>query len=126
MIVDLINTIAVMGILFFFTLSFAFYTTHLIMVEDSSGCDTIQWMTFKGFMKGYKSYQYWVYDNNFKNSSFSSDCTGGKLWYVHAGIIRLNGVGVKLDPISYLLFQHWCVRVLNKGRTKRIGFFSKG
>ena len=126
MIFGLINAIAVLGVILFFIASITGYLTHLVMVEDHSRCNTIQWMTFIGFMKGYKSYKYWKYDIANKNSSFPSDYKDYNLWYVHASIIRLNGVGIKLDPISYLLFQHWCIRILNKGRTKRIGFFSKG
>ena len=75
--------------------------THLEMVGEF--CPTWRWGTFNDFKRMY-SKKTWRQEKQYPDSHFAD---GGE---IHASIISFDGVGMKLDPVSFFFFEIWCER----------------
>lgn len=87
------------------------WTVHLSIMNGQSR--DFGWGSFNDFKREYNK-RVWQRDNKYRRSHFGvGDCYSSN--YIHAGIIRFNNVGMKLDFKSHVLFTFWVV----KNRLKR-------
>lgn len=91
------------------------WAVHLSMTSD--GSIKYGWASYSTFKKWFSSYE-WKGDNVFKGSLWNREmkCT------YHAGIIKFEGIGMKInDPFSYLLVRIY-VRKYIKNHNKNNDF----
>lgn len=98
----------------------AFWGTHLSMVENHS--DKWAWGNFDDFLANFAKKK-WEQHGVWMQSWFLP--YGDKEydnWEIHASIIKFDGIGMKLEPLSYLLFLIWAYknRWDKKSTTKKI------
>lgn len=93
------------------------WVAHIAMTTDDS--KKSGWASYKTFKKWFNCYQ-WKGDEVFKGSLWNRelDCK------FHAGIIKFEGLGMKINnPISYFLTVLFVRRyIVNKGETKSVSF----
>lgn len=86
------------------------WKTHKDMVLRE--CDSWSYGTFEDFMKQFKKIE-WRREERYPTSFFP--CNKDNNYYCHADVLKFDGVGMVLDPISYTMFYFW----KNKNSVKR-------
>lgn len=89
----------------------AFWITHLMQVNTFSRISG--WGSFKDFKREYYSRK-WGRDPSYRFSHF---CGSSE---IHSSIIRFDGVGMKLNIISYIRFSIWVFR--NRMKRNQLSF----
>ena len=90
---------------------------HVLQMKDEIRVNKIKikFRTFFSFYKLFKKYEdKFQYEVKWPNSIFSEDIHQYKQFYLHAGIIIFENVGIILDPISIIIlsiFNHSFIKI---------------
>ncbi len=95
---------------------------HISMTERYS--NTCRLGSYRQFKREFDNTN-WRYCKEFKYSLFDEEILGDENEY-HAGIIKFNGIGMKINnPISYLLVMFYVRKYINNYKARKSGHDDK-